>query len=109
MNNFSEHPVDHVTYAKKIALSKNIVLFISCFYYAFYSFFLYNAHVIFTYFRVKGIVSTVNLDGIKSYKEGIRAFIVYDILILISIIIDFALKLYKFIKFKRNQNIINNI
>ena len=138
MNNFSEHPVDHVTYAKKIALSKNIVLFISCFYYAFYSFFffkyedenvhicaikimfyiycfffcfnfLYNAHVIFTYFRVKGIVSTVNLDGIKSYKEGIRAFIVYDILILIGIIIDFALKLYKFIKFKRNQNIINNI
>ena len=137
MDNFSEHPVDHVTYAKKIALSKNIVLFISCFYYAFYSVFffmnsdekiytraikiifyiyciffgfnfLYNSHVILTYFRVKGIVSKVNLDGIKSYKEGIKTFIVYDILILIGIIIDFFLKLYKFLEFKRNQNIINN-
>ena len=27
-NNFEEHPVDHVTYAKRIALSKNIILFI---------------------------------------------------------------------------------
>ena len=84
-----------------------IMFYIYCFFFCFN--FLYNAHVIFTYFRVKGIVSTVNLDGIKSYKEGIRAFIVYDILILIGIIIDFVLKLYKFIKFKRNQNIINNI
>ena len=137
MEKFTEHPVDHVTYARKITLSKNIVLFICCFYFTFYSIFffiyeqknmhicaikimfyiycglfgfnlLYDAHVIFTYFRVKGIVSTVNLDGIKSYKEGIKAFIVFDILILIGLLIDFALKLYTLIKFKRNQNIINN-
>ena len=71
--------------------------------------FFYDFHVIFTYFRVKGIVSTVNLDGIKSYKEGIKSFIVFDILILIGLLIDFALKLYTFIKFKRSQNIILKI
>ena len=134
---FSEHPVDHVTYAKKISLSKNIILFISCFYFTFYSVFifffeesnkyyfiikimffiscglfvfnfLYNAHVIFTYFRVKGIVSTVNLDGIKIYKNGIRPFIIFDILIILGLTIDFGLKLYRFLIFRRNHNIINN-
>ena len=137
-NNFSEHPVDHVTYARKISVSKNIILFISCFYFAFYSIFflmyeeknkficlikfifyvycilfifnfLYDAHVIFTYFRVKGIVSTVNLDGIKSYKDRIKGFIIFDILILLGLSSDFGIKLYKFIKFRRNHNnIINN-
>jgi hypothetical protein len=137
-NNFSEHPVDHVTYARKISVSKNIILFISCFYFVFYSIFfllyeeknkficlikiifyvycilfifnfLYDAHVIFTYFRVKGIVSTVNLDGIKSYKDRIKGFIIFDILILLGLSSDFGIKLYKFIKFRRNHNnIINN-
>ena len=134
---FSEHPVDHVTYAKKISVSKNIILFISCFYFPFYSFFilfceknnkyncsikisfyiycglfvfnfLYNAHVIFTYFRVKGIVSTVNLDGLSSYKEGLQLFIIFDILIILGLTFDFSLKLYRFLLFRRNHNIIMN-
>ena len=137
LNKFSEHPVDHVTYAKKISLSKNIILFISCFYFTFCSFFiffyekknkynctikiifyiycglfafnfLYDAHVIFTYFRVKGIVSTVNLEGIISYKNGISSFIIFDILILIGLTFDFFLKLYTFLIFRRNFNIIVN-
>ena len=70
---------------------------------------MYDAHVIFTYFRVKGIVSTVNLDGIKSYKDRIKGFIIFDILILLGLSSDFGIKLYKFIKFRRNHNnIINN-
>ena len=134
---FSEHPVDHVTYAKKIAISKNVVLFLSCFYSTFYSIFtyifekrkfyyfkikimffvycvlfvfnfLYNSHVIFTFFRVKEIVSTVNLEGISSYKSGIRSFIVFDILIMIGLAFDFSLNLYNFLLFRRNHNIINN-
>ena len=134
---FSEHPIDHVTYAKKIAISKNVVLFLSCFYSTFYSIFtyifekrkfyyfkikimffvycvlfvfnfLYNSHVIFTFFRVKEIVSTVNLEGISSYKSGIRSFIVFDILIMIGLAFDFSLNLYNFLLFRRNHNIINN-
>ena len=137
LNKFSEHPVDHVTYAKKIAVSKNIIFFISCFYFTFCSVFifiyekknkfnlaikiifyvycgffafnfLYDAHVIFTYFRVKGIVSTVNLEGISNYKNGLRSFIIFDILILIGLTFDFFLKLYRFLIFRRNFNIINN-
>lgn len=137
LSKFNEHPVDHVTYARKIALSKDIILFICCFYLIFYNIyffffegrnkyyctikiiffvhcgvsffnFLYDAHVIFTYFRVRGIVSTVNLDGINSYKDAIRPFIIYNILILIGITIDFGYKLYKFLIFRRNYNIINN-
>ena len=137
ISKFSEHPVDHVTYAKKITISKNIILFISCFYFTFYSFFflffekynnyyiaikitfficcilfvfnfLYNSHVIFTYFRVKKIVSTVNLDGIKSYKTGIQSFIIFDILIIVGLTFDFCLKLYRFLIFRRNHNIIEN-
>ena len=136
LNKFSEHPVDHVTYARKISLSKNIILFISCFYFTFFSIFiflfergnkyyfvikilffvccglfvfnfLYNAHVIFTYFRVKGIVSTVNLEGLNVYKNGIRPFIIFDILIIFGLTIDFCLKLYRFLIFRRNHNIIN--
>ena len=134
---FSEHPVDHVTYAKKIAISKNVVLFLSFFYSTFYSIFtyifekrkfyyfkikilffvyfvlfvfnfLYNSHVIFTFFRVKEIVSTVNLEGIYKYKSGIRSFIVFDILIMIGLAFDFSLNLYNFLLFRRNHNIINN-
>ena len=41
IDDFSEHPVDHVTYAKKIALSKNIILFISCFFFIFCSVFIF--------------------------------------------------------------------
>ena len=137
LNKFSEHPVDHVTYAKKIAVSKNIILFISCFYFTFCSIFifiyeeknkynltikilfyvycglfafnfLYDAHAIFTYFRVKGIVSTVNLEGISSYKNGLSSFIIFDILILIGLTFDFFMKLYRFLIFRRNFNIINN-
>ena len=137
LSKFTEHPVDHVTYTKTIALSKNIILFISCFYFIFYSIFfvlyegnnkynwtikiifyvycglfvlnfLYNAHVIFTYFRVKDIVSTVNLEGIKSYKNGLNDFIIYDILILVGITLDFCFKLYRFLSFRRNHNIIND-
>ena len=137
LSKFSEHPIDHVTYARKISLSKNIILFISCFYFIFFSIFilfyenkneynckikitfyvycalfvfnfLYNAHVIFTYFRVKEIVSTVNLDGINCYKEGIRPFIIFDILIILGLTFDFSLKLYRFLIFRRNHNIIEN-
>ena len=70
--------------------------------------FLYDAHVIYTYFRVKKIVSTVNLNGIDSYKNGIKPFIIFDILILFGLSSDFSIKLYRFIKFRRNQNIILN-
>ena len=137
ISKFLEHPVDHVTYAKKISISKNIILFISCFYIVFYSVFmfiyeeknkynlvvkitfgiycglyvfnfLYDAHVIYTYFRVKKIVSTVNLNGIDSYKNGIKPFIIFDILILFGLSSDFSIKLYRFIKFRKNQNIILN-
>jgi hypothetical protein len=129
IQNFSEHPVDHVTYAKPISLSKNIILFICCFYYLFCSLFvyysdyksykyliiilfivyfilfafnfLYSIHVIFTFFRVKGIVSTVNLDGIQIYKNGLRWFIVTDIFILFGIALDFVLKLLQFLAFKK--------
>lgn len=128
IDKFKEHPVDHVTYAKKISLSKNIILFISCFFYAFCSIFIlyfndkikynctikvifiiycvlfafnffYQFHVIFTFRRVKGIVTTVNLKGIEIYKNGIRWFIIIDIIILILIACDFVIKLLQFLMF----------
>ena len=131
IGDFSEHPVDHVTYARKIAISKNIILFITWFYYLFCSIFIfyfndnkkyilpikiifviyiilfifnfsYDFHVIFTFLRVKGIVSTVNLDGIKKYKTGLRWFIILDIFILFGIAFDFALKLFQFLHFRKN-------
>ena len=137
LSKYSEHPVDHVTYARNIAISKNIILFISCFYSTFYSGFtylfeknnkyyfkikimffvycvlfvfnfLFNSHVIFTFFRVKEIVSTVNLEGIYKYKSGIRSFIVFDILIMIGLAFDYSLNLYNFLLFRRNHNIIND-
>ena len=133
-NNFEEHPIDHVTYAKKIALSKNIILFISCFFYAFCSIFIlyfsdisnfnvkyicpikiifiiyciffgfnffYEFHVIYTFARVKGIVKTVNLDGIEQYKSGLRWFIITDIIILFFVFFDFILKLFQFLMFRQ--------
>ncbi len=129
---FSEHPVDHVTYAKTIAFSKNVILFIFCFYYIFCSFFIfyhnenknykclinslfiiyfisiafnfaYCIHVIFTYLRVKGIVSTVNLDGIQIYRTGLRWFIVIDIFILFGIVFDFVLKLLQFLIYRKKS------
>jgi hypothetical protein len=124
---FSEHPVDHVTYAKKISVFKNATLFIFCFYYIFCSLFIYfcdnkkyiclikifyiisfilfafnfsfDIHVIFTFLRVKGIVSTINLDGIQVYKNGLRWFIVIDIFILFGIVFDFVLRLLQFLIF----------
>jgi len=140
-NNFEEHPVDHVTYARRIALSKNIILFISCFFYVFCSIFIfyfsdinnfkekyicpikiifiiycvffcfnffYEFHVIFTFARVKGIVKTVNLDGLEKYKSGLRWFIITDIVILFFVLFDFILKLLQFLMFRqiytRNEN-----
>lgn len=140
-NNFEEHPVDHVTYAKRISLSKNIILFISCFFYIFSSIFIlyfsdnvnlnlkyvcpikiifiiyciffafnffYEIHVIFTFLRVKGIVKTVNLDGLEQYKSGLRWFIIIDIVILFFILFDFILKLLQFLMFRqlysKNEN-----
>ena len=129
---FSEHPVDHVTYAKTIAFSKNVILFIFCFYYIFCSFFIfyhnenknykclinslfiiyfisiafnfaYCIHVIFTYLRVKGIVSTVNLDGIQIYRTGLRWFIFIDIFILFGIVFDFVLKLLQFLIYRKKS------
>ena len=129
IDKFSEHPIDHVTYAKRIALSKNIILFIFWFYCIFYSIFIflfydkkkficfikilsiiyiiififdfsYDFHVIFTYIRVKGIISTVNLDGLFKYKTGLRWFIVIDIFILCGVAFDFALKLLQYLEFK---------
>ena len=129
IDNFEEHPIDHVTYAKKIALSKNIILFISCFYYIFCSIFifyysnnnkfdfiinliviiyfllfifnfLYDLHVIITFLRVKGIVSTVKLDGLYKYKTGLRWFIVIDIFIIFGIVFDFVLKLFQYLMFR---------
>jgi len=131
IDNFEEHPIDHVTYAKKIALSKNIILFISCFYYIFCSIFIfyysnnnkffrtinviaiiylvffifnfcYDFHVMFTFFRVKGIVSTINLDGLYKYKTGLRWFIIIDIFILFGIVFDFVIKLLQYLMFRLN-------
>ena len=130
---FSEHPVDHVTYAKRIAFSKNIILFITFFFYLFCSIFVfynsdsdnkrlicsikiifliyliffvfnfsYDFHVIFTYVRFKGIVHTVNLEGLNKYKGGPRWFIVIDIFILFGIAFDFVLKLLQFLEFRKN-------
>lgn len=127
---YSEHPVDHVTYAKNIAFYKNCTLLIFIIYYIFCSIFiLYNNdkpkfnvaimvifiiycvlfvfnfsfdfHVIFTFIRVKGIVKTVNLEGVKKYGNGIRWFITIDILILLGIVFDFILKLLQFLMFKK--------
>ena len=132
-NNFEEHPIDHVTYARKIALSKNIILFISCFYYIFCSIFIlyfseinfnkkyicpikiifiiyciffgynffYEFHVIYTSARVKGIIKTVNLDGLEQYKSGLRWFIITDIVTLFLIFFDFILKLLQFLMFRQ--------
>ena len=134
IDDFSEHPVDHVTYAKTIAFSKNIVLFISCFFFLFCSIFIlyfgenerykckikiiliiyciliffnffYDFHVIFTFIRVKGIVKTVNLEGVKKYKNGLRWFIITDIFILFGIIFDFILKLLQFLMFRQKYKI----
>ena len=128
---FNEHPVDHVTYAKKIAFYKNLIILICIIYYIFcsifilykndnqnYNFtikvifiiycvlflfnFLFDFHVIFTFIRVKGIVKTVNLEGVKKYGNGIRWFIAIDILILLGIFFDFILKLLQFLMFKKN-------
>lgn len=130
IDDYSEHPVDHVTYAKRIAFSKNIILFITWFFYAFCSIFIfynidnekyfcfikiiftiyliififnffYNFHVIFTFIRVRGIVSTVDLNGLNKYKKGLRWFIVLDIFIQIGIFLDFLYKLYKFLEFRK--------
>ena len=131
IDDFSEHPIDHVTYARKIAFSKNIILFITWFYYLFCSIFIfyfnddlkflcaiqiifiidifffifnfaYDIHVIFTFLRVKGIVSTVNLEGLKKYKTGLRWFIILDIFILFGIVFDFVLKLIQFLQYRKN-------
>ena len=131
---FEEHPIDHVTYARKIALSKNCILFISCFYYVFCSIyilyfsdankfklknvwpvriiliiycvlfltnFFYDFHVIYTFLRVKGIVKTVNLEGLEQYKSGLRWFIITDIIILFFVLFDFILKLLQFLMFRK--------
>ena len=131
IEDFTEHPIDHITYARKIAFSKNIILFITWFYYLFCSIFIfyfndnqkfilptkiffiiyivffifnfsYDIHVIFTFLRVKGIVFTVNLDGIKKYKTGLRWFIILDIFILFGIVFDFVLKLIQFLLSRKN-------
>ena len=60
---------------------------------------IYQFHVIFTFRRVKGIVTTVNLKGIEIYKNGIRWFIIIDIIILILVACDFVIKLLQFLMF----------
>ena len=131
ISNFEEHPIDHVTYARKIAFSKNIILFISCFYYAFCSIFIlyfnnnnkyycfikiifiiycvlfvfnisFDFHVFFTFLRVKGIIKTVKLDGLSKYKTGLRWFIIIDIILLFGIIFDLIIKIFQFIMYVQN-------
>ena len=128
---FDEDPIDHVTYAKTVALSKNIILFISWAYYIFTSLFIlyfiiknkyhlsviivliiylvffifnfsYDSLTIFNFVRVREIVSTVNLEGLKEYKTGIRWFIVIDIFILSGIAFDLALNILQFLDFRKN-------
>ena len=62
---------------------------------------IYEFHVIYTSARVKGIIKTVNLDGLEQYKSGLRWFIITDIVTLFLIFFDFILKLLQFLMFRQ--------
>ena len=128
---FSEHAIDHITYAKKISEVKNIILFISWIFYSLLSIvlyykkinynrkrinytliiffvisiifnFLFCVHVCGVFLRVKGIIKTVELEGLKYYKTGFRWFIYLNCFIEIGLILDFIFKLKQY-KIGKNE------
>jgi len=132
---FTEHSIDHITYSKKISEVKNTILFISWILYLFLSLFLYLkkinvkrkwinytliiffvitiifnflfcVHVCGVFLRVKGIIKTVDLEGLKYYKTGFKWFIYLNCLIEIGLILDF---IFKFNQYKIGKNDINII